>query len=125
MTTRDYIVRMPKDTTVRAACGDVNCDNWRYGWETILDERTPQGRDAAAWIRSGQSGRTYRELPGGEVTVFRFEAGQRCFDEHRTRPARWLVRAGGVRQHATMRDWIDDLGEHAGRLEEQAKQGGQ
>lgn len=114
---------MPKDTTVRAACEDVQCENWRFGWETILDERTVPGRDAAAWIRCGKSGRTYRELPGGDVAVFRFEPGQRCFGEHRTRPARWLVHGGAVRQHANMRDWIDDLGEHVGGLEDQLVKG--
>lgn len=123
--TRDYIVRMPKDHTVRAACEDVDCENWRYGWETIVDERTTAGRDAAIWVRSGRSARTFRELPagGGEVTVFRFERGQRCFEEHRTRPARWLVRAGSIRQHADMRDWLEDFGEHYGRLEDQARKG--
>lgn len=123
MLTRDYILRMPKDTTVRAACEDVQCENWQFGWETILDERTAQGRDAAIWIRSGRSGRTFREVPGGDVTVFRFESGQRCFEEHRTRPARWLVRGGGVRQHTSMRGWIDDLDEHVGQLNDQVRRG--
>jgi hypothetical protein len=123
--TRDYVLRMPKDTTVVAACEQVRCDNWRFGWDTILDERTVPGRDAAAWIRSGRSGRSYRELAGGgEVTVFRFSPHQRCFGEHRTRPARWLVREGrALTEHADMHDWIGDLEDHAVRLEEQARRG--
>lgn len=121
--TRDYILRLPKDFTVVEACETVRCENWQYGWETILDERTLLGRDAAAWIRSGASGRTYTEVPAAVVAVFRFEAGQRCFEEHRTKPARWLVHGGAVRQHASMRDWIDDLDEHVGRLNDRAKRG--
>jgi hypothetical protein len=125
--TRDYVIRMPKDATVVAACEQVRCENWRYGWDTILDERTPEGRDAAAWIRrTSGAGRTYRELPGaadGGLTIFRFEPYQRCFAEHRTKPARWLVAAGTVRQHADMHDWIEDLDEHAGRLKEQLERG--
>lgn len=126
MATRDYLLRMPRDVTVAAACEEVHCENWLYGWDTLVDERTVPGRDAAGWIRSGRSGRDYRELgPGdGGVTVFRFSPHQRCFTEHRTRPARWLVRDGrALTEHADMHDWISDLEDHAGRLEEQARKG--
>ena len=118
--TRDYRIRFPRDVTVRAACEDVGCDNWQYGWETILDERTPQGRALAVWLRSGASGRTFRELPGGEVTAFRFGHGQRCFEEHRTRPATFL--AGG-RRVASLGEWIGDLDDHVNRLEIQLRKG--
>jgi hypothetical protein len=57
------------------------------------------------------------------VTVFRFEPRQRCFAEHRTKPARWLVRGGGLREHSSMRAWIDDLDEHVGQLEDQLRRG--
>ena len=120
MRTRDYRIRFPRDTTVRAACEDVGCDNWQYGWETILDERTPQGHALAVWLRSGACGRTFRELPGGEVTAFRFERGQRCFEEHRTRPATFLA---GPRRVATLGDWIGDLDDHVNRLETQLRKG--
>ena len=121
--TRDYLIRMPPDLTVVAACNQVRCEKWLYGWDTILDERTPFGRENAAWIRSGGSGRDYTELGGGDVTVFRFAAHQRCFAEHRTKPASWLVRSGGMRVHADMHDWIEDLDQHVGQLEEQIKRG--
>lgn len=122
--TRDYLVRMPKDTTVVVACEQVRCDNWRYGWDTVLDVRTPEGRDAADWIRSGASRRDFREMgtaDGGGTVVFRFSPHQRCFAEHRTKPARWLVR--GVREHTDMSGWIDDLDQHAGRLADQIRKG--
>jgi hypothetical protein len=137
--TRDYVVRMPKDRWVKAACEQVRCDNWLYGWDTLLDERTPEGRDAAQWIRSGASGRDFRELGAadGGVTVFRFSPHQRCFTEHRTRPASWLVRAGRqvngqpvaearpqvVARHSGMSGWIDDLDNHVGQLADRLQKG--
>src|ERR1700733_6701818 len=112
--TRDYVVRMPPDRWVKAACEQVRCENWQFGWDTVLDESTPEGKEAANWIRSGASHRDFREMRGGDVTVFRFAPHQRCFTEHRTRPARWLVR--GVREHTDMFGWIDDLDQHVGTL---------
>jgi hypothetical protein len=142
--TRDYLIRMPKDTTVKVVCEQIRCEKWLYGWDVFANERAPLGRDRAAYFRSGASRRTFRELrttvaealsagvvlPGEidaatdplvPVSVFRFEPHQRCFDEHRTRPARWLVR--GVREHADMSGWLDDLDEHVDRLSEQIKRG--
>jgi hypothetical protein len=125
--TRDYVLRMPADRTVKAACEQVGCENWRYGWDTVLNEADPAHKALADWIRSGASGRDYREMgtADGGAVVFRFSAHQRCFTEHRTRPARWLVRAGSqtLAQHTDMSGWIDDLDQHVGRLEEQLKKG--
>lgn len=121
MRTRDYRIRLPKDTTVRAACNQVHCASWLHGWDVVLDEREPAKRAAAEWIRSGRSGRTFRELPGGgDVTVFRFDARQRCFEEHRTKPARFT--AGG-QPRADMAEWIDDLDNHVGQLADQLRKG--
>jgi len=124
MATRDYVTRWPRDTTVIAACEQVGCENWLYGWDTAVDERTPAGRDAAAWVRQF-SRRTFTEIRGGgDVTVFRFGARQRCFAEHRTRPARFLVAAGAAsREHVRLGDWIEDFGEHYGQLEDQVRKG--
>lgn len=125
--TRDYVVRMPRDTSVVAACHEVRCEAWQFGWETLIDERTPLGAAQAAYIRH-QSGRAFTELrsaepcPGG-VTVFRFEPRQRCFAEHRTRPARWLIRNGSLREVPTMADWTGDLGDHMNRLQDQLGKG--
>ena len=127
MATRDYVIKLPRDTTIVAACEDVGCDQWRDGWETVCDLSDEQGALVANWIRSGQTGRTYRELaslPGGAV-VFRFESGQRCFREHRTRPVKFAVREGSriVRAHVRLADWGDDLMEHGGRLADNARKG--
>lgn len=123
MDTRDYLVRMPRDTLVKAACQDVGCENWRYGWDTHIDEGTPLGREQAAYIRE-HSGRDFRELAGGDgLTVFRFSPYQRCFAEHRTRPARFLVADRGVTEHTSLRGWIDDFGEHVTRIEDLRQKG--
>ena len=121
MRTRDYIVRMPKDTTVVAACEDVRCESRQFGWETHIDEATPLGQMQGAYIRQ-QSGRTFTEhRTAAGITVFRFASGQRCFAEHRTKPARFLV--AGVREHSNLGDWIEDAAEHVTSIEDQRKRG--
>lgn len=123
MATRDYLIRMPRDTMVVAACEDVRCENWQYGWETITDEATSLGRAQAAYIRR-QSGRTFTEHRTAEgLTVFRFASRQRCFTEHRTRPGRYLVRGAGIREHSSLGDWIEDIAGHVTQIENQRKKG--
>lgn len=122
MTTRDYLLRLPRDVTVVAACEQVLCDAWQFGWETSVDEATPLGQHQATYIRH-KSGRTFTEHRGEGLTVFRFASRQRCFAEHRTRPARWLVRGGGNREYPVMADWIGDLDDHMNRLENQIRKG--
>ena len=124
MGTRDYVVHMPRDTLVRSACEDVECEGWRCGWESHIDEGTVLGQAQADYIRR-HSGRTFTELRTGVITVFRFPGGQRCFAEHRTRPARLLVRQGRslIREHGTFTGIAEDYTEHVGRLAEQAQKG--
>lgn len=126
-----YSIAQPRDTTVRAACEQVGCAAWQRGWESAIDETTPLGQKQAAYIRT-QSGRTFREQKtAAGVTVFRFEARQRCFTEHRTRPQLYAVRdgdwrgnpTGRVRQHQRPQDWVEDFGEHQLRLTDQQQKG--
>lgn len=121
---RSYRVHMPHDLSVKVACEDAGCDQWANGWETVCDESTPEGALVANWIRSGQSGRTFAEITG-RPSVFRFDSGQRCFGEHRTRPGRALVMRRGriLREHSSLSDLAEDYTEHAGRLAEQQKRG--
>jgi hypothetical protein len=129
MATRDYLIRLPPDITVKAACEDVGCDQWAHGWQTVCDESTRQGALVANFIRSGQSKRTFTESAtwdeGRPVAVFRFESGQRCFREHRTRPARFAVRPGRGPLIARTRlaDWGEDLADHLGLLADEARKG--
>ena len=123
--TRDYKVRMPRDVTVKAACEEVSCEQWLFGWDSLIDENTKLGQAQAKYIRT-KSGRTFREMkaPDG-LTVFRFESGQRCFAEHRTRPARLSVAVGGrtLVTHASLADLAEDYTEHVGRLADQYGRG--
>lgn len=125
MATRDYVVHMPPDRWVRAACEDAGCESWQYGWDSLIDERTPLGARQAGYIRA-QSGRTFRELsaPDG-LTVFRFERRQRCFAEHRTRPARLLVATRGrvLREHSSLRYLAEDYTQHVGHLADRYEKG--
>lgn len=126
-----YSIVSPPDRQVRAACEQVGCAAHRHGWESTIDESTDLGKQQAAYIRQ-RSGRTFRESKtGAGLTVFRFEPGQRCFAEHRTRPELYAVRdgdwrgnpTGRVRQHQKPQDWIEDFGEHQQRLADQHQKG--
>lgn len=126
-----YRIRRQPDRWQRAACESVDCAAWRNGWETTVDERTDLGMSQAAYIRQ-KSGRTFRELRTGDgLTVFRFESGQRCFAEHRTRPELYVVRAGDwrgnptgwARRHERAADWVEDFGEHQQLIADQQQRG--
>lgn len=127
---KTYQAIATSDQTVVAACESVSCPAWRHGWDTVVDETTELGRRQAAYIRA-ESGRTFQELRAeGGGTVFRFETGQRCFADHQTRPARYLVRGGDhrgntglIREHDDSEDWVEDFAEHQDRLADRLRQG--
>ena len=121
MPTRDYRVHMPLDRWIKTVCEEVNCDNWRFGWDSQVDESDKLGRAQAEYIRH-TSQRAFTEMKGPNgTTVFRFESGQRCFAEHRTRPARLTVETGGLtlRTHSSLAGLAEDYTEHVGRLADQ------
>ena len=126
-----YSITAGRDTSVVAACKDVGCQNWAHGWETAVDEATDLGRAQGAYIRH-KSGRTFTEQrTEAGLTVFRFEAFQRCFTEHRTRPDVFRRRDGDWRgnptqrvfQHVRAADWIEDFQEHEGSLADERQKG--
>ncbi|WP_413102217.1 hypothetical protein [Streptomyces sp. Inha503] len=126
-----YSIASPRDTSVRAVCEQVGCAAWARGWESVIDESTELGQQQAAYIRQ-RSGRTFREQRTETgLTVFRFESGQRCFADHRTRPELYVVRdgdwrgnpTGRVRQHQRPQDWVEDFGEHQQKLADQQQKG--
>lgn len=126
-----YQITSPRDTMVAAACEQVGCAAWRQGWDSVIDERTELGTAQAAYIRT-QSRRTFREMRTEQgLTVFRFESGQRCFAEHKTRPEIYLVRdgdwrgnpTGRQRRHTRPQDWLEDFGENQLRLVENQRKG--
>jgi hypothetical protein len=106
----------PTDRTIPAACQQVGCLKYRRGWDVLVAEATEQGRRHAEAIRSGRTGRTFRELPrtAEGMSVFRFAANQRCFGEHRTRPELFVVHnAAGMERGASRREkprwWAESL----------------
>jgi hypothetical protein len=126
-----FAISAPRDVTVVAACEQVGCAAWQFGWESKVDEATQLGQEQAAYIRQ-TSGRTFREMrTEAGLTVFRFEAHQRCFAEHRTRPEIYLVRDGDWRGNPTGRrrmherpaDWVEDFGEHQQRIADEIEKG--
>lgn len=126
-----YQIASPRDVAVKAACEQVRCAAWRHGWETAVDENTLLGRQQADYIRR-QSGRTYTQHARADgLTVFRFESGQRCFANHRTRPEVYAVRdgdwrgnpTGRVRRHQRPEDWVEDMQENQGRIIDRQRKG--
>lgn len=125
-----FSITSPQDLSEKAACEQVGCEHWRDGWTSVIDESTDLGKRQAAYIRQ-RSGRTFREQrTGAGLTVFRFESGQRCFADHKTRPEIFTVQGGDwrqylgpVRTHQRGEDWREDFGEHQLRLVEQRRRG--
>lgn len=120
-----YAIRQRPDIMVPAACVDVGCEAWANGWDSPLDETDPTQAHMAQWLRSGGSGRVYREmgLDGAGRTVFRFEAHQRCFTDHGTIERKllvvhgdWRQRFGTIRQHTTAASWLEDATENCDRV---------
>lgn len=98
---KTYEIAMPKATHWRkATCDEVDCAHYRQGWVTRVDESIDLGRSQAHYIRT-QSRRGFtEERDAAGLTVFTFEAGQRCFREHETplaRPQLHAVRGGDWR----------------------------
>lgn len=128
---KTYLIRQPRDTSVVAACHEVGCEAWRNGWETVVNEATELGAQQAQYVRTG-SRRTFREQrTEAGLTVFRFESGQRCFTEHRTKPQIFAVRGGDwrgnptgfKRVHQHPDDWVEDSAEHQQRVADQVERG--
>lgn len=125
-----YQAAAVSDKTVVAACQSVGCTAYQLGWDTVVDEETMLGQRQAAYIRQS-AGRSFRELrTEAGLTVFRFDAYQRCFADHETRPAVYLVRGGDhrantglIRKHVDPDDWVEDFAEHQDRLADRLRQG--
>ena len=125
-----WSVKSRPDKAVKTVCERVGCAAWRLGWETVIDESTQLGKDQAAFIRL-ESRRTFREQRNSVgLTVFRFEAGQRCFADHQTMPEKYVVQRGDYRKkvgelrvHTRAADWVEHVQEHMGRLLDERNKG--
>lgn len=142
---KTYQVASPLATHHRdATCVEVDCEQRRNGWRTVVDERTDLGMRQAAYIRSAcrpeglvlaaghhaavDGPRRYIETREGPMTVFTFAPGHECFATHRVpleRPELYVVRDGdwrgnprgtGPRQHSRPELWLEDFAEHQDRI---------
>ncbi len=111
-------------------CAEAECEWWRNGWQSTVDEDTELGKRRAGYIRT-QSGRSYTEQRVGELTVFIFPAGQEGFYDPDTHPTHWdrldrelafTVRPGDWRRYGSEviydrgDQWVDDFATHQDRL---------
>lgn len=122
-----YAIRAPLATHWQVVtCADVDCEHHALGWDSVIDERTDLGQRQAHYIRR-ESGRRFTEerQPDG-LTRFAFEAGQKCFRQHRARnqrPERFIERGGDWRhavgprrEHIRPEDWVESFADHQERL---------
>jgi hypothetical protein len=124
---KTYSILSPLSTHFRpGTCDEAGCLAQRNGWRTRVDESTDIGARQAHYIRN-QSGRKFTEDREAGLTVFTFEAGQRCFTAHKVpleRPELYVVRGGDWRgnprgdrrQHTSADAWVNDFGEHQDRI---------
>lgn len=123
-----YQMVAPRPTHFReATCMEIDCPNLEYGWKTVIDETTDLGQMQGHYIRK-ESGKKFVESRDAlGMTVFTFEAGQKCFQPHQVRldkPEIFLVRGGDwrgnprgeIRRHVRPEDWVEDFAEHQGKI---------
>ena len=129
---RTFQIISPLSTHWRpATCEEADCQSFLNGWKSAIDESTELGQKQAYYIRK-QCGRKFaesrEEQPG--LTVFTFEAGQRCFSsgQHKVplgRPEHYLVKGGdwrgdpsglGTRKHSKPEHWVDEMQEGFDKL---------
>lgn len=120
----------------QATCEEVDCEQWRQGWVTAVDESTDLGRRQADYIRY-HSRRAFRVVttPAG-WTAFEFPAGQTCFSvgKHRVSAEReplyvaqagdWRGTAGRARVYDRGDQFADDLHTHTDKIAAARSQAG-
>lgn len=109
-------VLQPLETHFRPAkCSEVECPHWLMGWQTLIDEKTQFGQAQAGYIRHESARQFKEEHNEAGLTVFIFEAGQKCFRQHK----QLLERPAVFRKNGSImdgEDWIYDQKEQLYRL---------
>ena len=118
---KSYEIKAPLATHWSVTtCADVDCPHYLLGWDSVIDERTDLGQRQAHYIRRESRRRFTEERPPDGLTRFSFEAGQKCFGEHKARnmrPERYIERGGDHRGnprrehrlHTRPDDWVDSF----------------
>lgn len=127
---QSYVINAPLSTHWRkATCAEANCTYYLNGWISGIDETA---FPAQAYYIRHQSGRKFTESKSddGQITYFRFEAGQNCFnsDSHKIRIPReelFILRGGDRRgnprgteakQFQRPEDFVDHFANHQDQL---------
>jgi len=116
-----------------ATCAEAGCLRHQLGWQTVLDERTPDGARRAHYIRTA-AGRTFREHPDPSgLVVFTFPPGQRCFTRHHiplerepiyvVRGGDWRAHTGQRRVHARPEHWVEDFSTNQDKISKIVQRG--
>lgn len=122
-----YSISSPRATHWKpATCAQVECDQYKFGFESLVDESTERGQRQAHYIRhdTGRSHREHRNWSGPSMTLFVFPPGTPGFGhEHKVpngRPEIFRRRRGDFRgcpdpsatvQFSSAQSFVDDSGE--------------
>lgn len=127
-----FTIKRPRtpDFWRTATCDEIECEAWRDGWETRIDLSTELGQRQAAYIVK-RSGRSFSQEREGDMIIFVFTPGQRCFREHKVAIERdpiWIARPDNarpdrIRKHTRGADWVENMQEEFGKVAEDRKRG--
>lgn len=131
---KTFQVVAPAATHYRpATCEEVECEQYRNGWQVRVEGLTPADLHTAR-----NCGRSFREVqvaPGETWLVY--APGQPCFraSQHKApvgRPELYFVREGDwrgnprgtrPRQHSKPEHWVEEFGEHQQTLADEIEKG--
>ena len=110
-----------------AECREAKCPHYEFGWTTAIDEQTDLGTRQGRYIRK-EAGRAFREWRNDVgLTVFLFEAGQRCFQIHKLQtgeaPLKLVTASDGRKVQQETSRWIYEANEEVYRFEESKRRG--
>ena len=122
---KSYRIAAPRATHWRpASCAEADCPAYLHGWQTSVDEASELGQQQAHYIRHDRSRKHAERRAETGLTVFTFEAGQKCFGGHQLptgRPERFIVTGGDyrgnplgtpAREHAKPDFWVEEMQEN-------------
>lgn len=123
---KSYTVSAPLSSHWRnGTCEEADCPEYQHGWKTTVDLDSELGQRQAYYIVK-ESGRSFQVERHGQLVEFIFEAGQKCFTQHRIRLDRyprffvrggdWRQNTGLIREHSNFENWQEDFALHQDRL---------
>ncbi len=125
---KSFQIASPVATHFRTGtCDEAGCLAHQHGWQTSVDESTDLGARQAHYIRTTCGRRFTERRTELGFTAFVFEAGQKCFAEHKVpldRPEFYVTRGGDwrgnprgeVRRHSGADSWVNEFAEHQDRI---------